>query len=241
MNTPIFNGGIVLIGLFLLSFSSTAQVTRTDGFVDVNQGQPNSIVQEIPYQPDGYKGTEYLRPHWAEAKIELYSGDSIVNYPIKYNVESHQIELQTDKGIKLLDASDVARFEWQDSLNGFPTVFVNTREYDFDDGYVSGMFEVILDGDHMKLFSHKEIQIRDGNYNVQIDIGDRKPQLYQRESFFLLEKEKLVKLKGGKNQIIPHFKDKKGIIQRYAKSNKLSFKKRADLILIVGHYNNLIE
>ena len=117
--------------LFTVIISSHAQVTRTDGFVDAGQGRPGSIISEIPYISDEYKGSFYIQDEWAEGNVILLSGDSIQNYPLKYNIEHQRLEILVNDKIKVLDRSELYAFDWENKVQNNRQYFFNASDFKY--------------------------------------------------------------------------------------------------------------
>ena len=216
-----------------------AQVTRTDGFVDTNLGRPGSIINEIPYVPHEYHGSFYIRDEWCKGDIITSQGDSITNYPLKFDIENQRLEIQVNDRIKVLGRAEIARFQWYDESKNQEVLFVNANQYEFIGSKAVGIFEVLVDGDNVKLLSLRKTEIREGNYNQQIDIGDRTPKIVQKELFFIWRDGWVNKLTSSKRKTLLLFRGKADAISSYAKERKLSMKKRGDLIEIVAYYQTL--
>lgn len=225
--------------LIALVISSHAQVTRTDGFVDASQGRPGSIISEIPYVPDEYQGSFYIQDEWAKGNAILLSGDSIQNYPLKYDIEHQRLEILVEEKIKVLDRSELYAFDWVNKSQNSHQYFFNASDFKYLETLVVGMFEVLVDGNMLKLFSLKETKLREGNYNQQIDIGDRRPKVLQDESFYLWRDEIVFKLSNNKRKTLVHFRGKSKEVEAYAKENDFGFKKREDLVALVSYYLTL--
>ncbi|MEM7367325.1 MAG: hypothetical protein AAF587_01920 [Bacteroidota bacterium] len=230
-----------VLPLIMLSIWGTAfpQVTRTDGFVDANQGRPHSIIQEVPFIPSEYEGSFYIQDEWATGDIHLLSGDSLVNYPLKYDLEQRRMEIRAEKEVRILGQSDISHFHWLNELTGVDVHFVNARDFEFQGVQMDGMLELLVDGDQMKLLSLQDIIIQQGTYNRQIDIGDRTPRIVKKESFFLFHSGTMFKLNHNKRKTLLHFRGKSESVLQYAKKHGLGFKKRADLIELVAFFHSL--
>ena len=220
-------------------FPSQSQVTRTDGFVDTNLGRPGSIINEIPYVPHEYHGSFYMKEDWARGNIISSEGDTIRDYPLKFDIENQRLEIKVNDGIKVLDRVNIASFEWLDESQKQMVKFVNATQYEFVGPKAIGVFEVLVDGDDVKLLSLKKTEIREGNYNQQIDIGDRTPKIVQKESFYIWRDGWVNQLTGSKRKALLHFRGKADAVSEYAKKHKLNMKKREDLIEIVAYYQTL--
>ena len=149
------------------------------------------------------------------------------------------MEIQTDKQIRILDQTDISHFYWRHPDDNAESHFVNARDFEFQGIPMSGMLELLVDGEKMKLLSLQEVSIQQGNYNQQIDIGDRTPKIVKIETFFLYHSGKMFKLTRNKRKTLLHFRGKSGPIETYAKKNGLGFKKRADLIELVAFFHTL--
>lgn len=238
-----FNGLYLILSTFLLctllQLPCMGQVTRTDGFIDASQGRPGSIISEIPYVPEEYKGSFYILDEWSRGDAVLLSGDSLTDYPLKYDIEHQRLEILVEGKVKILERSELFSFNWLNKAKNDKQYFFNASDFKYLEPPAVGMFEILVDGDELKLFSLKETKLREGNYNQQIDIGDRRPKIIQGESFYIWREGIVFKLSKNKRKTLVHFRGKAKEIEAYAKENGLGFKKREDLVALVNYYLNL--
>ena len=230
---------LFLLMVSLLHSTSIAQITnRTEGFVDANKGLPNSTITEIPYVPDSYDGTFYIADEWSEGSIEVKGDQAIIGYPLKYDLHMERMEIKVGEEEKMMELDMIKSFEWADSLTGKTRSFINGTDFHYVASYKThGIFEVVEAGGKMQLLRKQEIKIKEGNYNLQIDIGDRTPKLVKVSSFYLQKDNLVFKLPNKKWKRYLFFGKESHAVEEYVKSNKLKFRREKDLKLIVRFFN----
>ena len=241
METFIFRLIALILMAGLSPFYLFSQFQPMDGAIDVNRGMPNSMIKEIPYIPDSYEGTHYLHEHWNQGKIELKNGSTIEGLPLKYDLQMERMEIRVEKEkVKILDRNEMLRFVWVDSASGDTAVYINGGDfYYIASTATNGMFELVEEGEEMSLLSKKEIVVKEGVYNVQIDMGDRTPKYVKVETFYLLKGKLAFKLPNTRRNRYLIFEGHSPSVMAFAKANKLKFKKREHLKKIVAYFNEL--
>lgn len=228
-----------LVSFFSVPISHYAQVTRTEGFVDANRGVPNSIIEEIPYVPDTYKGTHYFEDEWRMGNIVLEIGQVIQAVPLKYDLRLDRLEFQYQGETRFLESDKIDRFDWVNP-DGSRSIFVHASLYLYHDiPPLQGMVELVVDGEKLKLLSKPGIIVKEGNYNVQIDIGDRTPELVKQEKFYFVLNQNVYAVPPGRRKRSLFFKSGWEEVQDFAKKERLNFKTRDDLRKIVQFYESL--
>ncbi|MEZ4775193.1 MAG: hypothetical protein R3D00_18560 [Bacteroidia bacterium] len=229
----------VCVGYSVCIQSAFAQVTRNDGFVDVNKGLPNSFIQEIPFVPDGYKGSFYVEDEWCKGNIYLPDSGQITDVLLRYDLQAGRLEIQLPDGIRALDPAELTAFEWLDPT-GLMRRFIQGNSFRYpEENPVHEIVELLADGKSLKLFLHYDLILREGNYNVQIDIGDRTPQWVKKEKLYFVVKDAAYPVPGKTRKWQMFFMGKSEIVDDYIRQNQLNPKNKADLTKIVNYYNTL--
>lgn len=230
---------LLCVGYAVSIQSISAQVTRNDGFVDVNKGLPNSFIQEIPFVPDGYKGSFYIEDQWFNGNIYFPDSSQITNVPLRYDLQAGRLEIRFPDGIRVLNPNEMKAFEWLDST-GLLRRFVQGERFRYpEENPVHEIVELLAEGDKLQLFLHYDLILREGNYNVQMDIGDRTPQWVKKERLYFVLNDAAYAVPGKTNKRQMFFMGKSEIIDDYIQQNHLNPKNKTDLTRIVNYYNSL--
>ncbi|MEZ4825444.1 MAG: hypothetical protein R3C61_03995 [Bacteroidia bacterium] len=216
--------------------SLPAQITRNDGFVDVNKGLPNSFVQEIPFIPEGYKGSFYLDENWHTGTISLHDSALISDITLRCDLQADRLEIRLGDGIRVLPFYQILAFEYKDET-GRHHIFTPANHFKLPDGApVSGIAEVLFQSEGIILLAVKTLSLKSANYNVQIDMGERTPEWVQQEKLYFVpgSGKYLIPAKPGNREEI--FGEKTAEVDLWMKQNQLRFKDKENLIRVARHF-----
>ena len=191
---------------------------------------------EIPLQKGETKGSVYISDSWSNGNVRLYGNKEVQNCQLKYNLKSHKMELKSEEEIRELIYSQIQFFTWTNQTTG-SEIFVNTQLFSKNtpDIKLTGFFQVLHDGD-TKLFNYYELSLIEANYNMAMNAGSTSDKFVKSEQLYIYKDKNLYPVKS-KSSILKVLTNKKDELKTYAKQNKLSFKKKYDLVQILDYYN----
>jgi hypothetical protein len=189
------------------------------------------------YNADGeIKGNVYLDSSFRKTNIYLYKTDATLNSPSRYNLLHNEFEVETTAGVRSLTGAVVRQFilvKGNDS-----TRFVNGKDFLVDGAPLEGFVGILAEGE-ATLAKQIKVEIIKPSYNPSFEVGDRNTHLLQKPVFYVAKGEKeLVRIKNAKS-LVESFGDKKDIVSKYIKQNKLDMKEEADLVMTFNYYNSL--
>lgn len=220
----------------LVSGYVLAQVSRTEGMIDLSNDMSHTLVKEIPFEPITDKGSHFFFDDWHSGLIELENGIFIKTDAIKYDLENNRFEIKTKNAVKLLDGDKVKQYQLdkdQGQLN-----FINAEYFTINNVPMYGFFQILSDG-ITKLLVRTTVGVKQANYNVAIDMGSKQNEIIKTETLYLFINNQLNEIKKNKKKILKLFGLKATEIERFSKSEKLSFKVKNDLVKIVNYYNTI--
>lgn len=208
--------------------SSAGGLSRSDVLygVDVDQGR--------------VLGDYYLDTKWNPASILMVGSEKIIEgYPVKYDIEGDAIEVMVGKQIKLIKVSQVESMIWYDSITNVPLAFINAKGFSENNVALSGLLEVLVDGD-IPLIRKTTIWVKRPNYVPAFDVGSKDTKINKREAFYYAKGKTLFEIRK-KKQLIALFGDKGVEMGEFIKVNHLNIKEQRGLSNIFLHYNSLIS
>ena len=223
--------------IVIVNLQVMGQLSRTDGMIDLAHDMPNTLIQQIPFEPITTQGSYYYLEEWKEGQIELKNGMSITGFPLKYDIKNNEFILNVRSQIKVLNGSKInqfAIFDGEKFIN-----FISAQTFTLDNLPFDGFFEVLVDGEQYKLLSKWSTKIKKATYNVALDMGTEENKIFKVETLYLAKKTSLYKLRKNKKRFLANFGDSAKIIEQYVRKHKLSFKKKEDLQKIVAFSNTL--
>jgi len=190
--------------------------------------------------PSSVKGTYYLDKEWRAGAITFIDGEVLDNYPIRYHIENDQFEIKVESENKMFvyDAVHVKDYTTINEL-GKEQYFVYCKKCSYNDRLTSGLFEVLQSG-KMNLLRKSKIYIKPSTYVRGKDMGDRSEKIIIEEEYYIKEGNLLKKVRKNSQWNIAIFPENtQDKLVKYAKSNKLNFRKIEDLIIITDYYNTI--
>ncbi len=221
----------LILFLVLISFFGFSQ-TRNN--VIMYTGNGSMVLMNVQEKKASTIGSVYLNEKWNPGVIDLYSETSVRNYPFKLDLRSFDIDINTENGIKVIQADDIKSFEWFN--DGEREKFINTKE--LAGCNKDGFFKLIHQG-KLSLFKYYELTIISSSYNVALDAGNQNNRYDTKGVYYVSNNGKFSKIKLRKRNFQKLFADKAEAINSFAKKNHLKYNNEEDLALIFEHYNSL--
>lgn len=211
--------------LFFVSLTSYAQTTF---FLQDLNGQP------IKGNYSNVSGSPYLFQDWKQGSVVLGDKKRYDNIPIKYDIVRDVLIFKKDNSDAGLEFnSEPVEFKFDDLDN----TFLSKRSL-FKSSNEGGFLELIYNGKLALFKKHGKRLVKKREYNSAIT----EQQIEEFYTYFVLDavsgKSEEIKSLNEK-ALLPHFGDKAEEVKKYSASNKLSFKKDADLTKILNYYNSI--
>lgn len=211
-----------------------------DGLSSAGGISRSDLLYGVDTDPGRVLGDYYLDTKWNPSSILMYGSEKIIEgYPVKYDIESNAIEVMVGKQIKLIKVNQVESLIWYDSITQLPRAFVNAMDYTESGIELSGLLEVLVDGD-IPLIKRTTIWIKRPDYVPAFDVGNKDTQINKREMFYYARNKELFVIKK-KKQLIALFGDRGDEVNRYIKVNQLNIKEQRGLVNAFLYYNSLVS
>jgi hypothetical protein len=218
---------VLFIVLAIPTFAFSQGDIRSDRVVDRTSGGFN----EFQPKPEKIESV-YLRDDWTYGTLMLLSGDTIRDLSLKYDVKNSLLEINTDAGVKVASLSKIKGFEF--AVAPYKQVFLNANRQQVPG--LTGLVEVLATGE-ASLYAKPTVEILPGNYNAAMDIGSRNDRAIAKENLFLVTGGNATDVTKAGKKITSHFQGHEDDIQKYAKDNNLSYRRKEDLAKIVRFAN----
>lgn len=207
---------------------------------DISRGGvgTNTLLYGLPVQPGSLVGDFYLDNKWNKSSVLLYAGDKLLDGILtRFDLKSQQLEIKVDNGIKILEINRVKSLVWFDSQTNQPSYYVNAQDYIFNETKLTGLLEVMVDG-QLPLLKFTAITIKKADYNVALDVGSKDDKILHKETLFFSVENNLHEIKS-KKSLMSAFMDSQSKIDEFVRVNKLSYSKENDIKRIFEFYNSL--
>jgi len=206
----------------LISCSMSAQLNKLIS----SQGDMNS--KNISPLKDNFTGGVYLYNNWNKTAVFKSITDSFIVKGVNFNIKSGNFEIKISSD-SIFIVNPVS----------FKSISVGNELFKYDVLNNRKFLQVIYESKNLSLYKHYVLVIKKGNYNPlngKFTPNELTPKskylLLQNGSInnnFILNKKNTLKL-------FFNFKTK---VDKYAKANKLKYKKEKDIIKILTFYNSL--
>ena len=240
---------IVAIGVVCLSIAvgqaqtvvpPNIRATNTiDAFLDHDRMGRNEVLYGIPIPPGKVIGDTYLDTNWRMGTILLYEKEKMIErIPIRYDIQSNEIDVKSASGIKAIPGGKIKSFVWVDSIGRTPDYYINAKDFKVDGTKLMGFFHVLSDGT-LPLMMHTTLAVKKADYNVSLDVGSKDDKILKKEAFYCLKDGNVLSLPTTKKKLLPIFEDKAYQVEDFIKQNGLGVSKKSDLVQIFNYYNSL--
>jgi len=207
--------------LSLIAVASSAQNLQLQAPPGYNYIYPEGSTMK------GTQGSPFLGD-WEPADILFTNGGEIKGLMVRYNVLNNQLLYKQKDQIYLLVSPDSIA-----ELNLPSRTFIYKE-------WAAGkksFFEVVQKG-KVSLLAKYEIEISPANYNEALMSGNKNDVLNLKQKMYLQLGEKFVPITK-KNVLIHALGDKKADVSTFFSKERLSIKKREDMIELINFYNQL--
>jgi hypothetical protein len=200
---------------------------RVDQIVDRTSGRYN----EFQPKPEKIESV-YLHDDWVDGTLMLLSGDTLADLSLKYDIKNSLLEINTPAGIKVASLSKIKGFEL--AVMPRKQLFLNANRQQVPG--LTGLVEVLATGS-TSLYAKPSVEIIAGNYNAALDVGSRGDKAVKKEDMYLVKDGKATDVTKAGKKVVSQFRGREDEIEKYAKDNHLSYKKKEDLATIVRFAN----
>jgi hypothetical protein len=219
------------IAAFLLTIAVLTTFAQGDMRVDQVVDRTSGRYNEFQPRPEKIESV-YLRDDWTYGTLMLLSGDTLTDLSLKYDIKNSLLEINTPAGIKVASLSKIKGFEL--AVMPRKQLFLNANRQQVPG--LTGLVEVLATGE-TSLYAKPSVEIIAGNYNAALDVGSRGDKAVKKEDLFLVKDGKATDVTRAGKKVVGQFQGREGEIEKYAKDNRLSFKKKEDLTKIIRFAN----
>lgn len=215
---------VILFYSLFLSVNLHAQNMRIEAPPGYN------IIFDENNLPKNIEGSPYL-DDWQLSDIILKNGEVISGIMVCYNVFANQMLFQSNNNTYILGVPDSI------SEIKLPNRIFVYKNYSKANKIEKGYFEIILRG-NVGLLAKYETKIIPSNYNVALGVGNKNDRLVIKEQLYLQKEEQIILL-NKESILFETLNNKYREVSEYMKKNRLSCKKKQDMIQLLTFYNQL--
>lgn len=173
----------------------------------------------------------FYNTEWKEAKIFKDDASKGFLAMIKYDILNQRINFLFQSVAMLSSSRKISSFTFLQSKQKF----IGLIPPNWNVGKV--FFESILEGKYGLLLYHEGVKQKP-DYHPVLNTGSKSEKIIEKQTYYLLENEKVFKIPSRKKAATKFFKDYLKDVG-YLKEHKVNFKKQADLIQLFHFMNEM--
>lgn len=239
----------------ILPFGLSAQqeaITNTSDTLsrDARIRQHNAIMLSgFDNRTTEIQGNFYLDPVWSVAMVRFYPRtiatskgtirlDSVSDVQMRVLLKGNDVEFYTPDGIKVISGNLIRSFASSRNDSEIKH-FINTLEFtDNSDLVKSGFFELLADG-KVKLLEYSKLKLYQSDRTQAFNMTSSYIMTDIEKLLFTAKGKEVIKFSAGKKDLYELMEDKKVVIEKFVKDNRLNLKDRVHLAKIFQYYNTL--
>ncbi len=217
----------------LVGAQTQTAVTPTNNALETvaAQGAGFSGGNGVIYNPPrGIEGSVYVFDNWRNSAIIETSEDK------RYKVRSVNFNAKTNAVEARINGDSVFTFDY----TNIDRIVINNRSFKNEYSPVEGgyrVFEVIAETDDFAIYKDYVLDIKEGNPNpMLVQTNDK---YIMRDNYYMKKGRSFKKIKLRKSSVLRLAGNKADELEAFAKENRLSFKKEADLQKLARYYETL--
>jgi hypothetical protein len=181
---------------------------------------------------------QFAFEYWHEGKVILDTGDTLKG-ALKYDMQTDLLQFQADEKNQSFTARKVLFYEIFDvTIKQYRQFY--SLPYSVSNGYKAPVFFELLTEGKITLLCREALEYR--SYSSSFYSYGSNTRLVLVYKYFLLQDDGgIVEYMGKKNDWLDLMDKRSDDVQRYAKTNKLSFDDKNELVKIVTYYNSFFK
>ena len=232
----------VLTLLIVVSFIAAPVLAQT--YVGGNAAQgtdmntvPYGSIQEIDLRNYNAKiEHHYLDENWTQGTIQVKGGQTITNFPIRYDLLNGLMEIKADKEVKVLPKARIERFSLMNQDGTEQVYYTNLKSA--EGVPVVGVFRVVEEGEQWILLNQTTITIIPPTYNKVLDSGDEEEKKLLKQDYLFHNGTALVQTGGSRKKFVEQFPaELQPRLLTFMKEARLGTKNELDLLQIANFLN----
>jgi len=222
---------IILVLIFSQSFAQ-----RSDPFtIRMQNLYSGEAIDVYDLRSQKVEGSLYWNEIWAKGTVKLKNGGKVDAFPMRFDLMGQGLEIFLGSETKLLPGSMIEEFYLEGEKGGLHH-FISPTSYFGYDGFIDGFFEVLIEGPWTLLLK-SEVEVLKPNYVVALDAGSSNQTAIRQDMFYFFYEGELIRIPKQKKKAIKTLSPYIPNLDTRVKTDKINFKQRASLQLLVIDLN----
>lgn len=218
---------------------AVAQLTPTvnpviDQFGSIQTKNTGSVKTGLPqsvYLYDAWTPADILVRQPAGGVVQVH------DVPVKLDLMTSMLEVQTTGGTRVLPLSKVEKFEWTNPVTSTREVFTNGHQFSLNGVKLESFCAVF--GDLLKMVTHYSVEVIPADYNVALDVGNKEDRVVKKSRHYLLRGNDLVEFT--KKSVVALMADQGEEVKQFIKKNRVDFGEDEDLRSLIRYCDTLVQ
>ena len=179
---------------------------------------------------------EFAFEYWHDGKLVLENGDTLKG-SVKYDMQTDLVQIQQDEKLETYTARKVLFVEIFDkTIQRYRRMY--SLPYNTSGEYRAPVFFALLEEGKITLLCREAMEYR--TFSSSFYYYSSYSRLTIVYKYFLLQEDgDITAFPGNKSDWIELMRDRKDEVQKFARSNKLSYDEKYHIKRIVAYYNSL--
>ncbi|MBR9997647.1 MAG: hypothetical protein KFF73_01690 [Cyclobacteriaceae bacterium] len=215
-----------------------AQFERTAGKI-VADKKPGGIIETYNLEKsDAVEGSIFINDAWYIGDVTLKDERRLEKVPLKYNLRDDLLHILDSNNVtRVIESDRINHFEWFNFKDKKNNLFVNALRYRIDEVPLTGMAEILVDGEACLLI-YRKLKIQEAMYSVIHDAGQKNDEFVIHEIHYIGLGHKLFRIRS-KKSLRGLFPGQEEAMESFIRVNHFNVKNADHLGLIVRQYNSL--
>ncbi len=188
--------------------------------------------------------TSYVDLKWNNSSFLLYDQERFVEgYLAKYDLKTNTVMVRTKSAVRAIDANKIKSIVWVDSLTHAPRYFVNAREYKDESVQMTGLLEVLVEG-QVPLYAQSYLSEKEIGFFASVLAlfeKEKHEKKYEVKKYFYSGGGNALSKITTKKELLLSFGDFYWEMEEYIQKNKLDINMQSGLQKTFEHYNAKFE
>ncbi|CAM1356493.1 hypothetical protein [Tenacibaculum halocynthiae] len=215
---------IYLLSSACICFSQNESDTRTNS--NFFSEMSNNSLSTFANYDKKIKGSPYIQKHYSPIKISGFSNNDL---SAKYNAHQDFFKIIKNGTVKHFTTNNSQTITFTSNNKSYKSFLFEDKKTFFVLNYEDSNFIVL---------TKETISLTDA-IKPQTGYDSYTPAKFHRKKdryYMKMKNEDVIKIDRSKKRFLKNFKDKKKLVKKYIKANKLNHKNEKDLIGILKYY-----
>ena len=221
---------------------------RSELTLDHLLGSNGNIKPDLLYGSATTNGSpsdhNYIDQKWNNCSILLFDSEKLIEgYLAKYDIGENKLAIKSKSGTKLLEVTKIKSIVWLDSVTNAPRYFINAKDYKEENVQLTGLLEVLVDG-QMPLLAQSYLREKEiGFFAGLLSLLDKekREKKYEIDRFFYVGNGTNVSRISDTKEFLLSFGDFYWEMEEYIEKNNLNISTQSGLQKVFEYYNTKFE